>query len=202
MAAMILVLACLVAPAAPAGASEAGLTGLTGHPRSHLPLRLWVQPAGEASLDAAARRAVEDWNAVARDVLGVEAFAAGAPREAAQVRVGLEPPATQGLMGVTHLRTDDTGVIELPVTIVVVEPAARGRTSRETVLYQVLAHELGHALGLPHVRDPRSLMCCERGSVDLTDPATREAYVEARRHPDVGTVRAQLAEQYARVWRR
>jgi hypothetical protein len=202
MAAMILALVTLVAPAPPAAGSDAALSGLEGHLRAALPLRLWVQPSGDAQLDAAARRAVDDWNAVARDALGVVAFAADASRESAHVRVSIEPSATQGLMGVTHLSTDDTGIIQLPVTIVVVEPAARGQTSAETILYQVLAPELGHALGLPHVRDPRSLMCCERGAVDLKDPATREAYVEARRRPDVASVRAELAEHYARVWRR
>ena len=198
MAAIILALAALVAPA---GASDVGLSGLEGHSRARLPLRLWVQPMGDAALEAAARRAVDDWNAVARDALGVEAFTPNAPREVAQVRVSVEPPTTPGLMGVTQLSTDDLGTIQIPVTIVVVEPTARGQTGRETVLYQVLAHELGHALGLPHVRDPRSLMCCERGAVDLKDPATREAYVEARRRPAVRTVRDQLAEHYARRWR-
>jgi hypothetical protein len=44
-------------------------------------------------------------------------------------------------------------------------------------------------------------MCCERGAVDLKDPATLAAYVEARRRPDVGSVREQLATHYARHWR-
>jgi len=43
-------------------------------------------------------------------------------------------------------------------------------------------------------------MCCVKGSVDFNDLAARDAYIEARRHPDVRSVRAQLAAQYARVW--
>jgi hypothetical protein len=197
---MILALLALVAPRA-AGASDTPLSGLEGHPRSRFPLGVWTQPSGDAQLDAAMRRAVDDWNALVRDALGVEAFRPVA-REAAQVRITLEPATGSRLMGATYVRTDDTGVIEPPVGITVVEPTARGQTSRETLLYQVVAHELGHALGLPHVRDPRSLMCCEPGAVDFNDPAAREAYVEARRHPDLGTVRAQLADHYARFWRR
>jgi hypothetical protein len=38
--------------------------------------------------------------------------------------------------------------------------------------------------------------------VDLRDPATRQAYVEARRRPDVGAVRGELEAHYARFWGR
>jgi hypothetical protein len=82
----------------------------------------------------------------------------------------------------------------------VVEPSARGQTPAETLLYQVVAHELGHALGLPHTRDPHSLMCCVHGSIDFRDPRVREAYVEARRHPDLRSVSAQLRTHYDRFW--
>ena len=194
---MILVLLAVVA-LWPAEAGDTALSGFEGHPRSRFPLTVWAQPSGDTQLDAAVRRAIDDWNALGREALGLDAFAAGAARELARVRIHLEPPTTAGLMGITNLRTDDTGIIEPPVSITVVEPTARGQTSRETLLYQVVAHELGHALGLPHVRDPRSLMCCEPGAVDFNDPAARAAYVEARRNPDLGSVRAQLIGHYAR----
>jgi hypothetical protein len=199
LACIILALLALVAPAS---ASDTPLSGREGHPRDRLPLRVWIQPAGDAALDAALRRAIDDWNTLARDALGIAVFLADATREATRVRISVEPATAGGLMGVTYLRTDDTGAIETPVSITVVEPTARGQTSRETLLYQVAAHELGHALGLPHVRDPRSVMCCDTGAVDFNDPVVREAYIEARRHPDLRSVREELIAHYTRFWRR
>jgi len=188
------------APPAPAFASDTGLSGAEGHPRARLPLAVWVQPPADAGLAAVLKRAVADWNTVFRETLGRETFAWAGTREAAQVTLAVEAATSPGLMGETYVLTDGAGVITLPVRIIVFEPTARGRTSRETLLYQIAAHELGHALGLAHTRDPRSLMCCVPGSVDFGDPGAREAYVEARRHPDVGSVRAQLAEHYRRFW--
>src|SRR6185436_16830760 len=118
-----------------------------------------------------------------------------------QIVVTTAAPDARSPMGVAHIESDANGVIILPVRITVQEPAARGQTSRETILYQVLAHELGHALGLAHNTEPRSLMCCVHQSLDFNDPAVRAAYIESRRHPDVGTVRAQLAAHYERVWK-
>jgi len=195
-----LALAALLALSGVAAASDTALSGAEGHPRARFPLAVWIAAFGEPALDAAAARAVEDWNALTSEALGVRVFATTAGAEAAQILVRVEPPGASRLMGVTELDTDAAGVIRLPVRIAVAAPRPRGQVSREALLYQVLAHELGHALGLGHVADPRSLMCCVAGALNLEDPATREAYVTARRHPDVRSARAQLAEHYARFW--
>jgi hypothetical protein len=194
-----LVLAALVLIAGVAGASQTTLTGAEGHPRFRLPLRLHIASFGDAGLDDVAARAVDDWNALAREVLATSVFTTVLRPDDAQVVVRVDPPAASGLMGVTEIESD-AGIIRLPVRVGILAPKARGQVSRDLVLYQVLAHELGHALGLPHVADPHSLMCCESGAVNLEDPATREAYLAARRRPDVRSVRTQLAEHYRRFW--
>jgi hypothetical protein len=178
------------------------LSGNDGHPRERLPLALYVAPFGAPSLDLAARRAVDDWNRVAQEALGVTVFAPKATAADARVVVAVTPGDSRGPMGITYLESGADGVITLPLRIVVREPVARGQTSRESLLYQVLAHELGHARGLAHTTDPRSLMCCVHASLDFKDPAVRDAYVEARRHPDLGAVRTQLGAHYERFWRK
>ena len=196
-----LVIAWLLLLASAAAASDAPLAGTDGHPRDRLPLALHLASSGDASLDAAAAKAVDDWNRVARLALGVDVFQRVDDRAAAGVVVDTRPRDPRGLMGFAEVQSGANGVITLPVRVVVHEPTARGETSRETILYQVLAHELGHALGLPHNTDPRSLMCCVHASLDFTDSAVRAAYIESRRRPDVGTAAAQFAAHYNRFWR-
>lgn len=185
-----------------AEASDTRLTGGEGHPRSRFPLGVHAAALAEPTLDAAVRRAVADWNAVGRAVLGVQAFYWADTAAGADVAVEFDAASGQRLMGETRFAIGEGGVIELPVRIVVFEPRAWGETAPETLLYQVLAHELGHTLGLAHVADPRSLMCCDYGAVDLKDPAVREAYIQARRHPAVGSAKAQLTAHYERFWKR
>ena len=192
--------ACVVLTlASTAAASDVTLPTLAGHPRTRLPLSIHLSSSGDAALDAAARNAVADWNAVAGSALGTAVFAA-VDRSDADVMVVVEPTGPRGPMGFAVVDTDPTGTITLPVRVTVATPRPRGETPADVLFYQVLAHELGHALGLPHAADVRSLMCCARG-VDLNDPTQRTAYINARRHPDVRSVQRQLADHYARFWR-
>lgn len=192
-----------LAASGPARASETVDTARPiGHPRDRFPLAIHLLPPGDPTLKMPIQRAIDDWNAVAREALGVEAFRWHEREEGADVVIRFVPPGSGQPLGYAHFEVDDAGAIRLPVRVDLVEPTAMGETSRETVLFQLAAHEVGHALGLPHSDDPGSIMCCLRGAVNLQDPAIRARYVEARRRPDVRSVLRQLLELYPRFWQR
>jgi len=186
-----------------------GVSSEEGHRLQRFPLRVWAEPSLAAGVEAALGRAMADWNVVFREALGIsaDAFVRAETRSAADVFVANAPNdapisatilAGAHALGWTSMDADERGMIRLPVKIYVLGSAQFKDVSREASLYAVVAHELGHALGLGHADDPRSVMCCA-GSA-LGNPAGYAAYMDSLRDPTVRSVREQLAEHYARFW--
>jgi len=93
----LLLIGVVLLSAVTAGASDTALSGSEGHPRARFPLGVYAAPTGEASLDAVVQRALDDWNAMSQQTLGVHAFNRLDRADAAQVVVAFEPPPSTRL---------------------------------------------------------------------------------------------------------
>ena len=180
----------------PATTSSAAGLGEEGHRLQRFPLRVWREPEVDADIDKVLGRALRDWNTVFRDALGtsVDAFVRAESKSAADVIMARARPDSYlaedifrgtSVLAYTAFQSDERGLIRLPVWIYIRPGAALPKLDRETSVYVVVAHELGHALGLPHTEEPGSIMY----------------YTRARRATDVAAARAQLAEHYTRFWK-
>lgn len=156
--------------------------------RSTRPLRIYVQPASlrtgwSDSHVMLAQRALDAW----AESGAIELRRASRSR-GADIRLFWTDGLPTAHPGVTVLTPNVRGELHHADIWVNVRIAPRKTASSEEVLYAIIAHEIGHALGLPHVQDRETIMHPVLHTLTVT-PADLDALRELRARGSTRTAR-------------
>jgi hypothetical protein len=121
-------------------------------------LTVWVQPWSDAAGWTPQHLTLVDSALAAWSVDGSVAFRHVSRSQDADIRIYWTATLPARHPGVTTLTPNRRGALERANIWVNVTAAARQTATSDEVLYGIIAHELGHALGLSHATDDTQLM--------------------------------------------
>ena len=130
-------------------------------------LAVYVTPtadaARQATCDSLVDRALAAWSDD-----GPVSIVRTTRQEAADVRIVWTQSLPAQHPGVTMLKPNRRGELIAADVFIMTTVPARGDISSDRVLYGVLAHEIGHALGLPHAPQQGRIMNEVLHTLDIT----------------------------------